>query len=255
MKEQYLNSKLDELIATGKEPSYESISIKEFITEFDYATLYLSRLLKARSLVMYLLLFKKAYLEEGKRIVSIKASEISDSLLSDLGRPMSNDTVRKGINELIQGKIIGVSSSIKPGQVNKYEIRLPSELREVQDMIKKDKEQLNEFVDDSRNDYFTDQDKRIEILKRDNYSCFYCFRELPRDDFYLDHIIPKTQGGHNYQYNLVSSCKSCNTKKNNIDAQTFLLQNYWAGLLTQDEYKAQKGKMKYLDEEYKDLKT
>jgi len=80
MKELYLNSKLNELISTGKEPSYESLSIKEFITEFDYATRYLSRLLKARSLVMYLLLFKKAYLEDGKRIIPIRASEISGTL-------------------------------------------------------------------------------------------------------------------------------------------------------------------------------
>ncbi|MBI5099270.1 MAG: hypothetical protein HZB30_08530 [Nitrospirae bacterium] len=143
MKKQYIKNKLDELISTGKEPKYESLSIKEFITEFDYATRYLSRLLKARSLTMYLLLFKKAYLEEGKRIISMRASELSENLLSDLGQPMSNDTVRKGINELVQKKIISVSSSVKPGQINQYEVRLPSELREVQEMISKDKEQLN----------------------------------------------------------------------------------------------------------------
>jgi len=255
MKKHYIIHKLDELISTGNEPSYESLSIKEFITEFDYATKYLSRLLKARSLVMYLLLFKKAYLEVGKRIISIKASEISENLLSDLGRSMSNDTVRKGINELIQRKIIAVNTTLKPGQVNQYEVRLPSELREVQEMIDKDKEYLDKPIDNSRDDYFTDQEKRIEILKRDNYSCFYCLRELHRDDFYLDHITPKTRGGYNYKSNLLSACKTCNTKKQDNDAQVFLLQNYRKDLLTQDEYQSQRDRLKNLVDEYKKIKT
>ena len=255
MKKHYITSKLDELISTGKEPKYESLSLQEFIKEFDYTIRYLSRLLKTRSLVMYMLLFKKAYLEDGKRIISIRVSELGENLLSDFGQSMSNDTVRRCLNDLIRLEIIGVRSSIKPGQVNQYEVRVPSELRKVQEMIHKDKEQLNEPIDDSRDDYLTNKEKRIEILKRDNYSCFYCLRELQRDDFYLDHIIPKTQGGHNYKSNLVSSCKTCNTKKNNIDAQPFLLQNYRTDLLTQDEYQSQRDKLKYLSEEYKRLKT
>jgi len=255
MKDTYLNNKLDEFIATGKEPSYESVSIKEFITEFGYATQYLSRLLKARSLVMYLLLFKIAYLEKGKRTISVKVSDISENLLSDLGKPMSNDTVRKGINDLIKNKVIGASTATKPGQVNKYEIRLPSELKDVQDMIKKDSEYLNEFRDESRDDYYSDPEKRIELLKREDYSCFYCLRELPKDDFYLDHIIPKTKGGHDYKCNLVSACRTCNTKKNNNNSQEFLLQNYRSGLLTQDEYKLQSDKLNNLNSEYLKLKT
>ena len=72
---------------------------------------------------------------------------------------------------------------------------------------------------------------------------------------YLDHIVPKTQGGHNFKSNLVPACKSCNTKKNNIDSQTFMLQNYRSSLLTQDEYQSKTDKLKQLIEEYENINT
>jgi hypothetical protein len=37
MKKNYIKRKIEELIETGKEPEYESLSVKDFITELDYA--------------------------------------------------------------------------------------------------------------------------------------------------------------------------------------------------------------------------
>lgn len=238
----YIKSKIEELLKTGKEPKYESLSIIDFFTEFDYATKYLSRLLKVRPFIMYLLLFKRAYFEDGKRVISVKLSELGENLLSDLGQPMSHDVVKRGVNDLVRLKIIERRPS-KPGKINEYEVRLPSEIREVQEMIKTDKEKIEESIDDSRDDFYTDPQKRVEILKREDYKCFYCLRELQRDDFYLDHLIPRTYGGQNYKSNLVASCKTCNTKKNALEPENFLLQNYRKGLLTQEEYQTQKDKL------------
>ena len=134
MKKNYIKRKIEELIETGKEPEYESLSVNDFITEFDYATKYLSRLLKVRPFVMYLLLFKRAYFEEGKRVISVKLSELGENLLSDLGQPMSHDVVKRGVNDLVRLKIVEKRPS-KPGQINEYEVRLPSEIREVEEMI------------------------------------------------------------------------------------------------------------------------
>jgi hypothetical protein len=250
MKKNYIKHKIEELIRTGKEPEYESLSVRDFITEFDYATKYLSRLLKVRPFVMYLLLFKRAYFEEGKKVISVKLSELGENLLSDLGRPMSHDVVKRGLNDLVRLKIIEKRPS-RPGQINEYEVKLPSEIREVQEMVKRDEEKIEEIVDDSKDDFYTDPQKRAEILKRDDYKCFYCLRELQRDDFYADHLVPRTQGGQNYKSNLVASCRTCNTKKNALDPENFLLQNYRKGLLTQEEYQTQKYKLKELREEYR----
>jgi len=192
---------------------------------------------------MYLLLFKRAYFEDGKKVISVKLSELGENLLSDLGRPMSHDVVKRGVNDLVRLKIAGKKPS-KPGQINEYEVSLPSEIREVQEMIKRDEEKIEEIIDDSKNDFYTDPQKR------EDYKCFYCLRELQRDDFYLDHLVPRTQGGHNYKSNLVASCRPCNNKNNALEPEKFLLQNYRKGLLTQEEYQTQKDKLTKLREEH-----
>ena len=50
-------------------------------------------------------------------------------------------------------------------------------------MIKKDSEKGEDVVDDSKDDFYTDPQKRIELLKREDYKCFYCLCELKRDNF------------------------------------------------------------------------
>lgn len=243
----YIKDNIEKLVKTGKEPIYKSLSIIEFIKEFDYVTKYLSRLLKVRSFVMYILLFKRAYFNEGKRFISVKLSELGENLLSDMGVPMSHDVVKRGVNDLVRLKFI-LKKSSRPGQINEYEVRLPSEVREVIEMIKKDSEKKEKIVDDSKDDFYTDSQKRIKLLKREGYKCFYCLRELKRDNFYLDHLIPQTQGGTNYKSNLVATCGTCNTRKNATEFESFLLDNYRKGLLTQEEYKIQKGKLEKLKE-------
>lgn len=62
----YIPSKITKWKESGQEPEYESLSIENFAQEFDYATRYLSRFLKVRPFVMYLLLFKRAFLRKAK---------------------------------------------------------------------------------------------------------------------------------------------------------------------------------------------
>jgi hypothetical protein len=250
----YIKHKIEELIKTGKEPQYESLSIFGFLSEFDYATKYLSRLLKVRSFVMYILLFKRAYFEEGKRVITVKLSELGENLLSDLGQPMSHDVVKRGVNDLVRLKIISKRPS-KPGQINEYEVKLPSEIREVKEMIKNDEEKPAEFIDNSKDDFYTDPQKRIEVLKREDYKCFYCLQELQKDDFYLDHLLPQTKGGQNYKTNLVASCRTCNTRKNATESEEFLMQVYRKGLITQGEYQNQKEKLAELRKEYNQIES
>lgn len=52
---------------------------------------------------------------------------------------------------------------------------------------------------------------RMAIIQRDQGMCRYCgkFPEIPQ----VDHKIPKSRGGPNTETNLVTSCKSCNSRK------------------------------------------
>lgn len=60
---------------------------------------------------------------------------------------------------------------------------------------------------------------RQEILKRDNYICYYC--GLPTAN-QVDHQSPVSKGGLDTPDNLVSACKNCNLSKNNKSTEQFL---------------------------------
>jgi 5-methylcytosine-specific restriction endonuclease McrA len=226
--------------------------VKIFLREFHYATKYLSQNLKVRPFIMYLLLFKKAYFVEGNRNISARLSELGKNLLSDIGKPMSQAVVKRGIDELVRKGYVKKYTG-KTGEVNRYEIEFPSEIREVKELIDKDNNSESNKIEEDFVDYYSNQEKRLSILDRDSYKCSYCLKEISRDEFHLDHIYPLSKGGFNYRTNLLSSCKSCNVKKNNKSVDDFLLNNYRNGLLLQEEYLRQRDKIKKLNNRYKEI--
>jgi 5-methylcytosine-specific restriction endonuclease McrA len=54
---------------------------------------------------------------------------------------------------------------------------------------------------------------RKNILLRDRYTCQFCGRVLPASELTLDHVIPRSRGGHTDWDNLVACCHSCNNMK------------------------------------------
>lgn len=54
---------------------------------------------------------------------------------------------------------------------------------------------------------------RYNIYARDNCTCQYCKRRLPRQELNLDHVIPRSQGGASIWENVVCSCHECNRRK------------------------------------------
>jgi 5-methylcytosine-specific restriction endonuclease McrA len=54
---------------------------------------------------------------------------------------------------------------------------------------------------------------RFNIYARDNNTCQYCGRRLPRTDLNLDHVKPRSRGGMSTWENVVCSCHSCNRRK------------------------------------------
>lgn len=63
---------------------------------------------------------------------------------------------------------------------------------------------------------------RIKILERDEYSCAYCGRRANT----VDHVIPKSRGGDEHDFNLVACCKRCNMEKTNKTPEEAGLQ-FW----------------------------
>ena len=61
--------------------------------------------------------------------------------------------------------------------------------------------------------------RRLEVLARDQWTCFYC--QMPATT--VDHVIPIIQGGDPIAFdNLVSCCASCNSKKGSRSEGVFL---------------------------------
>ncbi len=56
---------------------------------------------------------------------------------------------------------------------------------------------------------------RHNIYLRDDNTCQYCCRKLPRAELNLDHVIPRSRGGNTSWENVVCSCIPCNLKKAN----------------------------------------
>lgn len=52
---------------------------------------------------------------------------------------------------------------------------------------------------------------RLEIFKRDNYTCQYCGKESRH--LTLDHVIPRYRNGQHTWENVVSACVPCNRRK------------------------------------------
>lgn len=60
---------------------------------------------------------------------------------------------------------------------------------------------------------------RMNVLTRDNWQCQYCGRKFPTNKLNYDHVIPRSQGGKTVWENIVSSCYTCNEKKENRTPQ------------------------------------
>lgn len=237
-----MNYILDKIVENEDFGSDDLESILLFLHEYDYATKYLSKNLKVRTFTVYMMLFKKAFFELGSSHVQIKLEELGQYHLSDQGNPMSRDIIKRGLNDLVHLGIIERDKP-KPGQITTFTVKLPSDMRQVKEQILAETDAIPDDTDDSTADYYTVKEKRLEILERDEYKCFYCLCALTEDDYFIDHILPRSEGGRNYQSNLISSCRACNSKKSDSDARKFLLLTYRAGLIEQSEYLAQKDKL------------
>ena len=51
---------------------------------------------------------------------------------------------------------------------------------------------------------------RNRLFRRDNHQCAYCGNKR---NLTIDHIMPKSRGGHNSWTNLITCCSGCNKQK------------------------------------------
>lgn len=58
-----------------------------------------------------------------------------------------------------------------------------------------------------------EQVSRMNVIKRDNSTCYMCGRKLGYSEMVLDHKIPLSRGGSHSEDNLAVACVPCNLRK------------------------------------------
>jgi 5-methylcytosine-specific restriction endonuclease McrA len=56
---------------------------------------------------------------------------------------------------------------------------------------------------------------RLNVYQRDRYACQYCGNRFPVAALSYDHVVPRSAGGQTTWNNIVTSCKTCNSRKAN----------------------------------------
>ena len=227
------------------------ITLERFLQENAYITKYLSRVVKDQALVVYHVLFHLSWFQSGNGSVVAPWAEIGSYIMSTHGNIIHNTgTIRKRLPDLLQKKCISVVR--QRGDANEILVHLPSEIPACRELIALEEAGEAEPMQPDERDYYTDRERRLEILQRDNHRCVYCTIEISEDTYVLDHLIPVSNGGTNRKSNLVASCQPCNQRKQDRDAIEFLLENYRNHLLSQQEYMQQKSYVEALLTEAKE---
>ena len=52
-----------------------------------------------------------------------------------------------------------------------------------------------------------------QLIERDGPRCVWCGRELWPRDLTVEHVVPRSRGGHAIPENAVVACRSCNRRR------------------------------------------
>jgi HNH endonuclease len=221
------------------EPLPDRISLEKYILESSYITRYLSRVVKDKALVVYLVLFQLSWFETGKGEIVIPWARVGAFIRSEQGNIIDHSTtVKRRLSDLFEHKCISVNR--QRGGANEISVHLPSELAACRKLMELEQSATAEVEDRDERDYFNDPIRRLAILARDRNACVYCTADLAPETFVLDHLLPVSRGGSNKKHNLVAACDLCNRRRGELEPVHFLRENYRQQLLTQEEFLRQK---------------
>ena len=158
---------------------------------------------------------------QGRNNVTISLS----TLASALG--VSVHTPRKYLRSLAQKGVIELEQRSSGFTIA---LKLPNELNiseEIEEELHVDIEEL---------DFFSNRIYLPVLLSREDGKCFYCLRTISEETCELDHVVPQVSHGDNGYRNIVATCHSCNSKKQQTSAEDFLRQLYRQSLLSEMEF-------------------
>lgn len=170
--------------------------------------------------IMYIFFLRNSYLKNNLPEIRIGKRTIAGNWSKGTRGDKTNYAhVTKLVKGLEAKGCINIGDTNRDGTL--YIIYLPIEIPLIKEKFTV-KEDINE------EDYFTNQEKRKEIFKRDKYICFYCGTKVTEENATLDHMVPQFKGGKHTRENLKTACLTCNSIKSGKtyeEAAPFLLKS------------------------------
>lgn len=155
---------------------------------------------------VYLYLLRKSYFLDGSFEVRIGKRTIADKFGKGArGKKSTFQHISKVLKSLEEKSCVTIKDINVKGTL--IIVSLPEKIPLVVEKI------ANLFPRIEENDYFNDQNKRLEIFERDKWICQYCGEKVDFENASLDHCIPQTQGGRHNKENLKTCCFLCNSIK------------------------------------------
>ena len=71
--------------------------------------------------------------------------------------------------------------------------------------------------------------RRAAILRRDGHACVWCGREPWPHDLTLEHLLPRSRGGHSTPENLTPACRTCNRARRSRPVSAYVRELIAAG--------------------------
>lgn len=194
-----------------------SMELEQVLKDFQD---YLAPRLDTYEQAIYLYLFRHTRLigvEEA--VVGFKSARRRMACgIGEKGKPMGENTAYEKLQSLQKKGCIVVMDTHRDGR--KIRLKLPSEIPGVVVV-----ETTPAPPDLEVEDFFEIQENRNRILAREEHRCFYCLRQLTRDNYVIEHITSRPEGSNGYR-NVVAACRECNNRKGSSTAEEWLRTLY-----------------------------
>ena len=61
-----------------------------------------------------------------------------------------------------------------------------------------------------------------QLIERDGAACVWCGREMWRRDLTVEHVVPRSRGGHLLDENALVACRRCNRRRGSRPADAYV---------------------------------
>ncbi len=188
---------------------------------------YLMPFLDPYESAFYWYCFRHSIGENGTQYVRVSTRGLGKGVVKAVNsqsNTVSQEKVKKSLLNLVNiGALRKEDEANREGTL--FKVLIPEEISVCREAMKANKEnQQTHTADESEADFYNVRENRLKIYERDDYLCKYCNKQLTRFTTTLDHINPVSEGGDNTKDNLVTSCLSCNSKKNSRPVGDFIIE-------------------------------